>query len=71
MYINSFNRKCRITEIYQVKRGLLKDQWRFRIKGANGEKIASGESYVHKADCLSVIELIKGSTAAPVVTVEK
>ncbi|WP_432213868.1 YegP family protein [Pseudomonas helmanticensis] len=34
-------------------------QWRCRLRAGNHETIASGESYVNKADCLHVIGLIK------------
>jgi uncharacterized protein YegP (UPF0339 family) len=37
-----------------------KGQWRWRLRAGNHETVASGESYVNKADCLHVIELIKG-----------
>lgn len=55
-------------EIYQQKpTGLLSlsstlyGQWRWRLKGANHEPIASGESYYNKGDCLHAIGLIKGT----------
>ncbi|QUE92958.1 DUF1508 domain-containing protein [Pseudomonas sp. SCA2728.1_7] len=42
-----------------------KGQWRWRLRAGNHETIASGESYVNKADCLHVIGLIKaGETPA-------
>lgn len=50
-------------EIYRQSKGTLstgKGQWRWRLRAGNHETIASGESYVNKADCLHVIELIKG-----------
>lgn len=31
------------------------DGWRFRIKGGNGEVIATGESYSRKADALAAV----------------
>ncbi len=40
--------------------------WRWRFKSNNHEIIASGESYVNKADCLAAIGLVKGSYNAPV-----
>lgn len=42
------------------------DQWRWRLKAANHEIIANGESYHNKADCLHVIDLIRGSSNVPV-----
>ena len=40
--------------------------WRWRLRAANGEPIASGEAYVNKSDCLHAISLIKTSALAPV-----
>ncbi len=39
-------------------------QWRWRLKAANHEIIASGESYVYEAGCDNAITLIKGTNAA-------
>lgn len=50
-------------EIYRQSKGTPstgKGQWRWRLRAGNHETVASGESYVNKADCLHVIELIKG-----------
>jgi uncharacterized protein YegP (UPF0339 family) len=41
-------------------------QWRWNLRSANHEIIASGESYRHKADCEHAIALVKGSYGAPV-----
>ena len=38
-------------------------QWRWRLKAANHEIIASGESYWNEADCDKAIDLVKGTTA--------
>ena len=35
--------------------------WRWRLRAANHEIIASGESYVHKSDCLRAIDIVKGT----------
>lgn len=41
--------------------------WRWRLRAANNRIIAdSGESYVNKSDCLHAINLVKGSSVAPV-----
>ena len=48
-------------QIYKQQAGLLNTQWRWRLKSANHEPIASGESYYNKADCLHAIELIRGA----------
>lgn len=37
-------------------------QWRWRLKAGNHEILASGESYVVKADCKKVIDLLKSTT---------
>jgi uncharacterized protein YegP (UPF0339 family) len=34
------------------------DGWRFRIKAANGEVIATGESYVDKRDAIAAVEAL-------------
>lgn len=39
------------------------DQWRWRLKAANGEIIASGESYTTKQNCLNAINLVKGTNS--------
>ena len=36
-------------------------QWRWRLKAANHEIIASGESYVRERDCDHAIDLVKGT----------
>lgn len=38
-------------------------QWRWRLKAANHEIIASGESYYNENDCDGAINLVKGTTA--------
>jgi len=50
-------------EIYRQSKGTLstgKGQWRWRLRAGSHETGASGGSDVNKADCLHVIELIKG-----------
>lgn len=42
------------------------NHWRWRLQAANNEIIATGEGYWSKADCLSAIQLVKGSTWAPI-----
>ena len=50
-------------EIYvQPGRTLLAGEWRWRLKAANGQIIAQGESYVRKEDCVHAINLIKSTT---------
>ncbi|MGD9710450.1 MAG: YegP family protein [Thermomicrobiales bacterium] len=42
-------------------------EWRWQLVATNGRIIAdSGEGYVHRNDCLTAIELVKNSKAAPV-----
>lgn len=41
--------------------------WRWRLVAANNRIVAdSGEGYVNKQDCLHGIQLVKGSSQAPV-----
>ena len=40
-------------------------QWRWQLRAANNEIIASGESYHNEADCLHAIALVKASGSAP------
>lgn len=42
-------------EFYRDKAG----QWRFRIKGGNGETVAQGEAYRSKANCMLGLETLK------------
>jgi uncharacterized protein len=50
-------------QVYKDAQG----QWRWRLFAANNQNIAnSGEGYTNKADCLSAINLVKGSANAPV-----
>lgn len=49
-------------EIYKDASG----EWRFRLKAANGEIIATGESYKNRIDCLSTVELIQKSNDATI-----
>lgn len=45
-----------------------KGEWRWRLKAANGRIIAdSGEGYKSEKECLDGIDLVKVSSAAPVV----
>ncbi len=39
-------------------------QWRWRLKAANHEIIASGESYVYESGCDNAIALVKGTNSA-------
>jgi uncharacterized protein YegP (UPF0339 family) len=42
-------------------------QWRWTLFAANNQRIAdSGESYHNKNDCLHAINLVKGTSQAPV-----
>lgn len=58
-------------EIYKVRSGKRKGEFRFRLIADNGEIIIPPESYHNRADVDHVIELIKASGDAPVVTVDK
>ncbi len=37
--------------------------WRWRLKGANHEIIASGESYVDHAACLRAVRLVRSTSS--------
>jgi uncharacterized protein YegP (UPF0339 family) len=37
--------------------------WRWRLKGANHEIVASGESYVSHADCLHAVYLVRRTSS--------
>ena len=50
-------------EVYKDKAG----EFRFRLKAANGEIIATGESYKAKASCLNGIDSIKRNADSEVV----
>ncbi len=39
-------------------------QWRWRLKAANHEIIASGESYTTRENCLHAIRLVMQTTTA-------
>jgi hypothetical protein len=55
-------------EVYQDKA----KKFRFRLKAANGQVIATGEAYESKASCMNGIESIKKSAPeAAVVEVEE
>lgn len=54
-------------ELYQGKNG----EYRFRLKAANGQIIATGQGYKSKSSCLNGIESVKNNApAAEVVDVE-
>lgn len=39
-------------------------QWRWRLKAANNQVIASGESYHNKTDCMHALALLQQTTVA-------
>lgn len=47
-------------EIYKDAAG----QWRWRLKAANHETIAQGESYTSKQNCLHAVNLVKSTDSA-------
>lgn len=51
-------------QIYQEGSGLLSIQWRWRLRAANHEIIASGEGYHNKQDCQHAINLLKSTNAS-------
>lgn len=62
--------RCYLVEIevaYHIYRDV-SNQWRWRLRSANMRIIAiSGEAYHNKQDCLTAINLVKGSSNAPVI----
>lgn len=51
---------------YHIYRDSL-SQWRWYLLAGNNRKIAnSGEGYFNKADCISAVNLVKGSAGAPI-----
>lgn len=49
-----------------------KKQFRFRLKAANGEIIATGEGYTTKKSCMNGIESVKkNAPIAEIVEIEK
>jgi len=50
-------------EVYQDKA----KKFRFRLKAANGQVIATSEAYESKASCVSGIESVKANAGAQVV----
>jgi len=51
---------------YHVYRDSM-SQWRWYLLAANNRKIANaGEGYHNKADCIAAVNLVKGSSNAPV-----
>ena len=54
-------------EVYADKRG----EFRFRLKAANGQIIATGEGYKAKASCLNGIESIRKNAPEAAVVVEE
>ena len=55
-------------EVYKDKKG----EYRFRLKAANGQVIATGEGYSSKDGCMNGIESVKkNAPAADIVEVEK
>jgi uncharacterized protein YegP (UPF0339 family) len=48
--------------------GLLKREWRWRLRAANGRIIAtSGEGYRNKQDCLDIVEKIQAEIPRAVI----
>lgn len=55
-------------EVYQQAVGVQAGQWRWRLKAANGETLAQGESYRDSRDCLHAISLVRATgLATPVI----
>lgn len=56
-------------EIYQegalglLNQAIGANDWRWRLRAANHETIASGEGYRNRADCLHAIQLVMSTNA--------
>ncbi len=50
---------------YEYWKSVSNGNWYWRLKAANGERIAQGEGYTAKQHCLDAIKLVKGSSSAP------
>jgi uncharacterized protein YegP (UPF0339 family) len=55
-------------ECYQSKKD---GKFRWRLKGGNGEPIASGQGYKHEQGRVNVIKMIDGGRNLPVKNTEK
>lgn len=52
--------------------GLLNIEWRWRLRAANNEIIASGEGYTSKQSCAHAIGLIRSTNAStPIVETQE
>jgi len=47
------------------------NQWRWYLEAANNKKIASGEGFHNRQDCLDSIALVKSSSNAPIYDMSK
>lgn len=49
-------------EIYRS--GLIRREWRWRLRAGNGRVIASGEGFADRRDCLNSLELVRALAPA-------
>lgn len=49
------------------KSGVIRKEWRWKLKARNGEIIASGEGYKNRADCFYAIHLLMQCASAAAV----
>jgi uncharacterized protein YegP (UPF0339 family) len=54
---------------FEIWKSTANNQWYWRFKAGNGEKIASGEGYAHKEDCVHAVNLLKNSSECEIVEV--
>lgn len=57
-------------EVYRHDDGYERE-WRWRLKGANGEIVAQGEAYTRKSDCLRAVKAIRRLAAEAAVVSRK
>jgi uncharacterized protein YegP (UPF0339 family) len=48
-----------LIEIFPRRNWLGRKEWRFRIKGANGEPLAQSEGYHNRSDAVATAQLLR------------
>jgi len=51
---------------YEMWKSKKDGNWYWHLKASNGERVAYGEGYLRKTDCLTAINLVKSSGNATV-----
>jgi uncharacterized protein YegP (UPF0339 family) len=50
-----------LIEIFPTRTWLGRKEWRFRIKGANGEPVCQSEGYHNRTDCVGTAMMLRGN----------